>query len=267
MKNQKIMTHIFLLIVSFFSVFPFYWITISATNKSIDVLSGKLTPGSNLFDNIINAFTNYDIVGNLTNSIIITFFTVVLTLIIASIAAYYFSITNSVSSKRMFNVLLMSMMVPFFGQLVYLFILITKMGLSNSYFGVILPMLSNVYIMFFLKQSFDTYPHEIFESAQIDGLSNIQIFYKILLPSSKNIISASTIILFLGTWNNYLWPLIVMQSPDKYTLPMLAATASSGYTPDYGALMIILIVTILPALIVFFVLQKSFVQGLGGALK
>lgn len=267
MNIKKISTHVVLSIVSFLSVYPFIWIMVSASNKSIDILSGKLTFGSNFINNINTAFSTYDIWQNFWNSLIITFFTVILTLLVASLAAFYFSVTNTGSSKKMFNILLMSMMVPFFGQLVYLFLLVSRLGFTNSYIGVIFPMIGNVYIMFFLKQSFDTYPHDIFESAQIDGLSYFKIFYKILLPSCKNIISATTIILFLETWNSYLWPLIIMQSPDKYTLPMLAATASSGYSPDYGAIMIILIVTIIPALLVFFVLQKSFVQGTYGALK
>lgn len=264
---KKILTHTFLIIVSIFSIFPFIWIAISATNTSIDVISGKLTPGLNIINNIQSAFTQFDIWTNLMNSIVITFFTVVLTLIVTSVAAYYFSINNSINSRKIFGVMIASMMVPFFGQLVYLFIIVSKAGFSNTYFGAIIPILANTYIMFFLKQSFDSYPHDIFESAKIDGLTDLQIFYKILLPSSKNIFSATTIILFLNTWNSYLWPLIILQSPEKYTLPVLAASATSGYNPDYGAIMIILIISTIPSLIVFFTLQKSFVQGIGGALK
>lgn len=264
---KKVLTHVFLIIVSFFSIFPFVWIVISATNKSIDVISGKLTPGDQLLTNIHSAFTQFNVLQNLMNSVIITVFTVILTLLITSLAAYYFSINNTLSSKKVFNIMIASMMVPFFGQLVYLFIIVSQAGLSNTYMGAIIPVLANTYIMFFLKQSFDSYPHDIFESAKIDGLSDFQIFYKILLPSSKNIFSATTIILFLNTWNTYLWPLIILQSPEKYTLPVLAASAASGYNPDYGAIMIILIVSTIPSLIVFFALQKSFVQGMGGALK
>ncbi|MFV0255530.1 MAG: carbohydrate ABC transporter permease [Erysipelotrichaceae bacterium] len=264
---KKYFTHTFLIIVSFFSVFPFVWIAISSTNKSIDVISGKLTPGTEFITNIHSAFSQFDILQNLMNSVVITFFTLIFTLIITSLAAYYFSIEKTLSSKRIFNIMIASMMVPFFGQLVYLFIIVSKSGFSNSYMGAIIPLLANTYIMFFLKQSFDSYPHDIFESAKIDGLTDFQIFYKILLPSSKNIFSATTIILFLNTWNNYLWPLIILQSPEKYTLPVLAANASSGYNPDYGAIMIILIISTLPSLAVFFALQKSFVQGIGGALK
>lgn len=264
---KKILTHTFLIIVSFFSVFPFVWIGISATNSSIDVISGKLSPGTHLIENIQTAFTQFNVWQNLANSVIITFFTVASTLVITSLAAYYFSINNTLSTKKVFNIMIASMMVPFFGQLVYLFIIVSKAGFSNSYIGAIIPLLANTYIMFFLKQSFDSYPHDIFESAKIDGLTDFQIFYKILIPSSKNIFSATTIILFLNTWNNYLWPLIILQSPEKYTLPVLAASAASGYNPDYGAIMIILIVSTLPSLLVFFTLQKSFVQGIGGALK
>lgn len=264
---KKILTHTFLIIVSFFSIFPFVWIGISATNSSIDVISGKLSPGTHLIENIHTAFTQFNVWQNLANSVIITFCTVTLTLVITSLAAYYFSINNTLSTKKVFNIMIASMMVPFFGQLVYLFIIVSKAGFSNSYIGAIIPLLANTYIMFFLKQSFDSYPHDIFESAKIDGLTDFQIFYKILIPSSKNIFSATTIILFLNTWNNYLWPLIILQSPEKYTLPVLAASAASGYNPDYGAIMIILIVSTLPSLLVFFTLQKSFVQGIGGALK
>lgn len=264
---KKIITHGFLIFISFISIFPFAWIVISATNPSIEVLNGKMTFGSELINNIHTAFSTFPIVNNFINSVVITTLTICLTLIVTSLAAYYFSIQRKLSMQRVFKIMIASMMVPFFGQLVFLFIMVSKSGFSNTYVGAIIPLLANIYIMFFLKQSFDSYPHDIFESAKIDGLSDFQIFYKILVPSSRNVFSATLIILFFNTWNSYLWPLIILQNPKSYTLPVLAATASSGYSPDYGAIMVILIISTIPSIIVFSLLQKRFVQGIGGALK
>lgn len=264
---KKILLHAFLIFVCFLSVFPFIWMIISATNDSTDVIKGVMLPGSSLFENIENALAKTDVLRALTNSVIITVIGLIATVIVTSLAAFAFSLSKSKNVNKLFNILILSMMVPFMGQLVYLFVMFSQTGFSNTIIAAILPGVSSVYIMFFFKQSFDSYPREILESALIDGLSEFKMFYKIVVPSMKSVFAAVAIIIFFNSWNSYLWPLIILQDPSKYTLPMVAASLSSGYNPDYGALMIVLIISTIPSILIFAFLQRHFVQGIAGSVK
>ena len=105
------------------------------------------------------------------------------------------------------------------------------------------------------------------EAARIDGLSEIGIFFKIFMPAAKNTYAAGAIITFMSSWNNYLWPLVALQSPEKRTLPLVLSAMGASYTPDYGMMMVGIVISTLPTAIIFFVMQKQFVQGMLGSIK
>lgn len=137
----------------------------------------------------------------------------------------------------------------------------------NTFAAAILPGISSVYLTFFFRQSFKAFPRELIEASRIDGLSEFGIFLKIVFPVMRSTYAAAGIVAFMNAWNSYMWPLIVLQSNSKMTLPMMAASISNGYSPDYGALMIVLIIATLPMIVVFFTLQRHFVQGMTGSIK
>ncbi|OOM75663.1 lactose transport system permease protein LacG [Clostridium puniceum] len=277
MTNKLNLTikYIFLSLASFVSIFPFFWMVISATNKSIDVTKGKLLPGSSFMENFNNLLKpELGFVTSLGNSAKIAIITTVLALLVSSVAGYGFEIFRTKARDRVFSILLLSMMIPFSALMIPLFkffsaIKGTPLGFMgvNTLWVVVLPSVCTAFLIFFFRQNTKAFPKEILEAARIDGLGEIGIFLKIFFPTMKTTYAAAAIITFMSAWNAYLWPLIALQSPEKKTVLLIISKLASSYSPDYGLIMMAIVITTLPTAFVFFVMQKHFVAGMTGSIK
>ncbi|NUU59404.1 carbohydrate ABC transporter permease [Paenibacillus agri] len=274
MRNPKrIFTYVFLSIATFISVFPFLWMIISATNKSVDVTKGRLLPGNYLFENLTKLIETTDLWTALWNSARISVLTTILSIIIASLAGYGFEMFRSKAKDVVFNILLLSMMIPFAALMIPLYQMFA--GISNTIPGigidtvasVMLPTITTAFLIFFFRQNSKMFPKDMLEAGRIDGLTELGIFFKIFMPTMKTTYAAAGIITFMSSWNSYLWPLIVLQSPNQKTIPLLISTLGSGYAPDFGLIMVAIVIATLPTAIVFFVMQKHFVAGMTGSVK
>ena len=274
-KSNLTIKYIFLSLASFVSIFPFFWMVISSTNKSIDVTKGKLAPGSSFMENLNNLLKpELGFVTSLGNSAEIAIITTVLALLVSSIAGYGFEIFKTKARDRVFSILLLSMMVPFSALMIPLFkffssIKGTPLGFMgvNTLWVIVLPSVCTAFLIFFFRQNAKSFPKEILEAARIDGLGEIGIFLKIFFPTMKTTYAAAAIITFMSAWNAYLWPLIALQSPEKRTVLLVISKLSSSYSPDYGLIMMAIVITTIPTAFVFFVMQKHFVAGMTGAVK
>lgn len=266
-KLRYTFIYIFLTISAFISVFPFFWMIVGSTNTSVDVIKGKLTFGNQLTTNLKNLWDNYNLGGVLINSIKISIFVVVFSLIVSSMAGYGFEMYSSKSRNRIYSTILVTLMIPFAALMVPLFRLMNFLNLIDSHWGVILPMIPSVFLVFFFRQNFSQYPKEIIMAARVDGANELKIFFSIVLPSMRSTYAAAGIYAFMTSWNAYLWPLVIIQSEQKKTLVLLISNLASGYTPDFGTVMMAVVITTLPMLIVFFSLQRYFVQGVLGSVK
>lgn len=278
-KSRKFMNqflkYAFLSIVSFVSLFPFYWMLVSMTNNTLEVQAGKMSFGSNFMTNL-NTLINSDLnfFNAFKNSLTIAVITTIMALIVSSIAGYGFEMYRSRNRDKVFNVILLSMMVPFAALMIPLFRMFASLSGTyfqslglNSFFAVIIPSVATAFLIFFFRQNSKMFPKEIMEAARIDGLSEFSIFTKIYFPNMKNVYAAAAIITFMNSWNSYIWPLISLQSTNKRTLPMIISAMGASYTPDYGLIMLAVVIATLPTAILFFVMQKQFVQGMLGAVK
>ncbi len=271
----RILKYLFLIIASVISVFPFLWMVICSTNTAVEINQGKMTLGSNLFQNLSNLFTSdLNFIRSLGNSAIIAVITTVLALLISSIAGYGFEIFRSKARDIVFNILLISMMVPFCALMIPLYRLFGdfgKAGLSgiglNSFPAVIIPSISTAFLIFFFRQNTKSFPKDILEAARIDGVSELGIFFKMYMPVMKTTYAAGAIITFMNSWNNYLWPLVVLQTDDKRTVPLILSAMGASYTPDYGMIMAGIVIATLPTALIFFIMQKQFVAGMLGSVK
>ena len=272
---SMILKYVFLSIASLVSIFPFFWMIVSATNKSVDVTRGKLTFGNNLMDNLNNLLSSdLGFIHSLGNSAVIAIITTVLALLVSSIAGYGFEIFRTPARDKVFNVLLLSMMVPFSALMIPLFKFFgalkgtpfSFMGL-NTVASIVLPSIATAFLIFFFRQNTKSFPKDILEAARIDGLGEIAIFFKMYVPTMKTTYAAAAIITFMNSWNNYLWPLLALQSPEKRTVPLIISTLGSSYNPDYGLIMVAIVIATLPTAFVFFVMQNPFVQGMLGSVK
>lgn len=271
----NIIKYVILGTAAFVSIFPFFWMIVSSTNASVDVTRGKLTFGSEFMNNLNNLISNdAGFMQSLGNSAIIAVITTVLALLVSSIAGYGFEIFRSKARDRVFSLLLLSMMVPFSALMIPLFKMFgylkstpfSFLGL-NTLPAVIFPSVATAFLIFFFRQNTKSFPKDTLEAARIDGLSEIGIFFKMYMPMMKTTYAAAAIITFMNSWNNYLWPLLVLQTPEKRTVPLIISNFGSSYSPDYGLIMIAIVIATLPTAFVFFAMQKQFVQGMLGSVK
>ena len=200
------------------------------------------------------------------NSVFIATASTLLTLFFCSLGGYAFAKYQFRGQKILFGILLASMMVPFQVLLVPLFGLMYDIGWLNSYKAIIIPFSVGAFGVFLMRQFIVTIPSELLDAARIDGCSEFGIYYRIVLPIIKPALGALTIYSFLGSWNGYLWPLIILRDEVKYTLPIGLANLVGTYRQDYGMLMAGTLLSLMPIVILFLAMQREFVQGitLGG---
>lgn len=274
-KLVNALKYIFLGTLSFVSIFPFYWMIMAATNKSIDVTKGTLVPGTYFFENLKAVLaSDLQYLNSYGNSIFITVTTTILAMIVSSAAGYAFVVYRSKTRDRIFDFIFASMMVPFAALMVPLFKLFSnfnKLGLTaiglNSPGAVIITGIATAFLIFFFKQNTATFPKDLIEAARIDGLGEVKIFLQIYMPTMKSTYAAAIVVTFMNVWNSYLWPLIALQSGDKRTLPLILSAMGTSYTPDYGMMMCAVVLATIPTAAIFFLMQKQFVAGMTGAVK
>ncbi|MCY1242624.1 Lactose transport system permease protein LacG [compost metagenome] len=174
---------------------------------------------------------------------------------------------RSRNRDRIYSALLLTMMIPFAALMIPLFIMMGKAGLINTHLAVVLPSIGSAFIVFYFRQCTKAFPSELRDAAKVDGLKEWQIFLYIYVPVMRSTYAAAFIIVFMTAWNNYLWPLIVLQSNETKTITLVVSSLASAYYPDYGVVMVGTILATLPTLAVFFFMQRQFVQGMLGSVK
>jgi lactose/L-arabinose transport system permease protein len=165
------------------------------------------------------------------------------------------------------NIILLAMMVPFAAIMIPLYQMFSKANLLNSTLGFILPSISTPFLIMMFRQSARSFPVDIMEAARLDGLNEFQIFCRMFIPTMRSTYAAAMTITFMNAWNSYLWPKVIMSDANSITMPMMVANLKSGYVTDYGTLMLAVLLCTIPTVIVFFLLQKSFAEGITGAVK
>ncbi len=268
-QRRLIPTYIFLIICSLISVFPLYWMIAAATNTSLNVARGSIAFGNQLlinFEHLRNAVQG-TLWSSLGNSFLYATVQTIFTLFICSLAGYGFELYHDKHKDRLFGIILLAMMVPAVATMVPLFVLISKVKLLNSVWAFIPPGISTPFMIMMFRQNSRNFPPDIMEAARIDGLPEWKIFFKMYMPVQKSIYAAAGVISFMNAWNAYLWPKVVMTDNRAQTMPMFIANITSGYTVDYGMTMLGVLFCSLPTMIIFFILQKQFAEGITGSVK
>ncbi len=260
-------TYLLLSLAAFISIFPFFWMLVGTTNTSADIIRGKATPGVAMWDNIVKFINSFDMVRVLFNSFLIAGLGTALTLLICSLAGYGFEMFRSKFREKVFGAMLLMLSIPFAALMIPLFVMMANFKIINTYQAVLLPTIASIFVIFYFRQASKAFPSELRDAARIDGLKEWQIFLYVYMPVMGSTYAAATIIVFMSNWNAYLWPLIVLQTNEMKTLTLVVATLTAGYTPDFGVIMVGAIAATLPTLIIFFLLQRRFVEGMLGAVK
>lgn len=264
---RRLPGYIFLTLFALFSIFPLYFMLVSSTNTSQDVLGSRLLPGGHFMTNLKALLGSQDLGAAMWHSAVIAVATTVLALAVTSIAGYGFEIYHTRGKDIVMAILLLAMMIPFAATMIPLFQMFAKVGMVNSTWAVVLPAISTPFLILLFRQASRSFPHEVIEAARLDGLTELGIFVRIYLPTMRSTFAAAAVITFMTAWNNFLWPKVILIDNAYQTMPMLISNLSAGYVTDYGVLMLAVLFASLPAMVVFLVLQRYFAQGITGAIK
>ncbi|WP_062464929.1 carbohydrate ABC transporter permease [Demequina soli] len=264
---REVPKYVYLTLVALVSVAPLYFMAVSATNSTQDVLASRMWPGSHLLENWQTLTSQQDVGAAMYHSTVNAVLTTVLALVVSSIAGYGFEVYHSPNKDRLMWVLMLAMMIPFAATMIPLFQLFADFGMVNSSFAVVLPVIATPLLILMFRQSARSFPHEIIEAARMDGLREFSIFWRMFVPTMRPTYAAAAVITFMAAWNNFLWPKVILVKSTVQTMPMLISNFSAGYVIDYGALMLAVLIASLPTIVIFFVLQRSFVAGFTGVVK
>lgn len=271
---KKLNLFILATIIGILCVFPIYWMFISSFRPNSELFSSNLSliPKTISFEHYQYAFKALPMFRIIGNTILVAVIRTLCSLFLCSLAGYAFSKLRFPGRRFLFLLLLATMAVPFESLVIPSFIIMVKFKWVNTYYPLIVPMAANAFGIFFMRQYINTLPDELMESALIDGCSFFKIYTKIILPLVKPALATLSIFIFKLAWNDFLWPMIVIRKTIMQVMPVAIQaipplTAATRNIP-WGATMAAASISVLPLLIIFFVLQKHFVSGATqGALK
>jgi len=262
-----IILHIVLVLCSLVFVFPFLWMIFTALKTPAELLKGiqQFFPEIPQWSNFTKAITSIPFFMYLKNSLIVVTLVVIGTCFSATTAAYAFARLNWKGRDKWFVVMLATMMLPIQVILIPTYILYSKIGWLGTRLPLIVPAFFGggaAFYIFLLRQFFKGIPKELSESAIIDGANHWQIFVKIMLPLSKPAIVTVALFTFMGTWNDYFGPLIFLSNPEHWTLALGLRAFQTQYGGQYNLMMAASILIMMPTLILFFLAQRTFIEGI-----
>lgn len=269
-KLGTIGKYVLLVFFGLISIFPFYWMAIGATNPSNKMFSKPITliPGKDFLTNLTNLNDNIGIYRVMFNSLFVSGVYVILALAISTMAAYVLAKFKFKGANLIFLLFMLSMMIPYQATVIPQFKMMLHFNLLNTYFALITPQLCYPFAIFLMRQNFMAFPDELLESARLDGAGEFRIFFRIVLPSMKSALAATSIFLFMTQWNNFMWPLVATTSGDMYTFPVALSSLTGVSFTDYGQVMTGITFATIPIIVFFLALQRHFISGmLGSALK
>ncbi len=266
---KRLILWVFITIIAVSFLVPIIWIISGSFTTSIDLVTKhpSLIPQRPTVQNYINVFTTNktQTVGRpLLNSAIVSFSTVFLTLLISSFAAYPLARMEFKGSQFIFVLILMGLMIPIQVSFISLYLLFNSVGLLNTYAVLILPGAISPFGVFLLRQFFRTIPKELEDVAMIDGCGRLKTLYSIILPLSVPALLCLGIFTFLGSWNSFLWPLIVLTKSKMMTLPVILSYYWGAFAGvnEWGPLLAVSVIASIPTILVFLLFQRYFVQGI-----
>ncbi|MEV6744890.1 MULTISPECIES: carbohydrate ABC transporter permease [unclassified Streptomyces] len=252
------------------SLVPFLWMAIAATHSTSDLFHSPppFLPGGRLLDNLARLQDTIGFGRVLLNSVGVAVVHTALSSLISAMCGYGLAKYRFRGRGLLLGVVLATMMIPFQVLLVPLFQMMASVGWIDSYQAVILPFLANSFGILLMRQSFVDFPDELLESARIDGSGELRTFYQVVLPCVRPQLGALVIFTFMAQWNSFIWPLLMLNSEDKYTVPVALNTLTGLSHVDYSGLMLGSLLATLPLMLLFLLFQRQFVAGLlGGAVK
>ncbi len=268
---NSIWLHLFIVPLALLWLAPLWLMFIFSTIEETRIFSTPvpLLPGGNFLVNFRDLQADTNFVRALLNSVVISGLYTLLSLLLTSMGGYAFARFQFFGRTAIFTIVIATLTIPYFVVVIPQYILVAReFSLTNSYVGVVLPLLANSLGIFFMRQNFMSLPQSLLDAARVDGAGEYRIFFQIALPLVRSALAALGIILFLTAWNDYLWPLLILTEKEMYTAPVALGTLLGLTRVSWGGIMVGAVLMTVPFLILFLTLQRYFVAGItAGAVK
>ena len=263
-RGQNAILAVVLAMASLAFVFPILWMLLTAIKPKDEIFERtlQLIPSSIAWQNFAHTWTTFPVGYWLFNSTVLAIMGGALTITLDLLAGYAFAKFQFRGRDLLFVVFLCTLMLPTQVFIVPQFMTIAALGGINKFWAVLLPRAAETYGVFLARQFLQSFPDELLDAARLDGASEWKIFFRIVLPLSKPAIAVLAVLLVLGNWNDFGWPLVVLKDERSYTLPVGLSILQGERNPDISGMMIIVLISILPVMILFVALQRYFVQGI-----
>ncbi len=267
-RYPKWAIHLGLAIICTLMLIPFYWVLkTSLTGENIFSYPPAILPENPHLFYYVDVWYSIPFFRYLVNSVVVSIIVVVGNVVLNAMAGY--ALTRDFTGKGSVIMLFLScMMIPFQVTIIPAYLITKELGLLNSHLGMALPLCSTIVCIFVFKASFDAIPKSLIDAARIDGVPDWMIIFRIMVPLSQSAIATNIILAFIWSWNNFLWPLIIIRDNDMQTLPLGLARFLTVVEDTTGALYAFCIMVLVPGLMIFLLAQKQFIAGLtSGAAK
>ncbi len=270
-KRKKILSntlvYVILIIIAVICAGPFIWMLSTSFKSGQNIYDISLFTAHPTMANYIGVFKFLNIPRYILNTVILTVFTILLDVVLSALCAYALACMEFPGKKFIMAMLLASMIIPAAAGMIINYLVIVKVHMLNTYAGAILPGAVKVFSIILLRQSYLTIPKELTEAARIDGAGETLIWRKIMMPGIMPTVSTIIIFDFISKWNEFLWPIIVLQDPEKYPLATALQYLNGSFNYKFGYIAAGTIISIVPVIIVFILCQKNYIEALSGAVK
>lgn len=265
---KTVIIYIILGIIAVLMLFPLVWLVSTAfksPSENIFQFPPQFIPSQPTFQNFIKVWQTNPFGRYLFNSSFVALLTVSLNLLFCSLAAYPLARLNFKGRDGIFTAIIATIMIPFQIVMIPLYILTVQLGLRNSYLGIIFPTIASAFGIFLLRQAFKSVPKELEEAARIDGCSELGIWWNVMIPAVKPALITLAIFVFIGSWSDFLWPLLILDQPEFYTMPLGVATLAGTFSLDWRLIAAGSVISIAPVLLLFLILQRYIVPTDAGS--
>lgn len=267
---KKIIINIFLLLIALVTIFPFIWMLFSsfAPNSEIVKIGGNILPLPQTLSNYQDIQTKFNFLRMFANSLFISILTTVIIIYTSSLVGFVFAKFRFIGKNLLFGVVMATMMLPWAVTIIPKYEMMVDFGWLNTYKSLIVPSMVSGFGIFMFRQSISQISDEMIEAARIDGANDFYIFHKIILPMSTNTISSLAIFQFLWSWEDFLWPYLMINDENKQLLSVGLRMFNGQYGTDYGGLFAATSISIIPVVIIYIIFQKRFIAGVAsGSVK
>jgi putative chitobiose transport system permease protein len=266
--GQTLGQYLILSAIALVMLLPLLWLfstALKSPSENIFQFPPQLWPQQPTLKNFVTVWQTHPFGRYLWNSTLVAGLTVGLNLLFCSLAAYPLARLDFKGREVIFSLIVATIMIPFQIVMIPLYILTVQLGLRNSYLGLIFPALASAFGIFLMRQAFQGVPKELEEAARIDGCSELGIWWNVMLPTVRPASITLAIFVFIGSWSDFLWPLIVLDRPEMYTLPLGVAVLASSFSLDWRLVAAGSVISILPILLFFLVMQRYIVPTEAGS--